>query len=189
MAQYGLSQRKLAMLAKVNHSYVSSWMLGQIPSPEVIVRIAAALKESPVQWLRFAGYDQLADLAAPQEDFQEITVLGGILAGAGEPDREPVVTTVPAAFSRDADFFLKIQGKSMEPDYPHGALVAVKKTDRILNEHPVVVEIDGASMVKIWHDTPVGPVLRSLNQHFPDIPLGDHLVIGVPIRLMFVRDL
>jgi SOS-response transcriptional repressor LexA len=184
-----LTQRKLAALAGVNPSYVSNWMLGQVPSPEVVLRLAKALNESPTEWLRVAGYDGLADLAAPPGEFVEVAVLGTCLAGGGEVSLEKETLTVPEEFTRGADFFVRVQGDSMEPDFPDGAIVAVKRTARLPNRGAVVVQIDGCPMVKLWVDTDRGPVLRSLNGKYADIPVGDHLVLGVPMRLMYVREL
>lgn len=189
MDERHLNQRRLAALAKVNPSYVSNWMLGQVPSPEVVLRLAQAVGESPVRWLRVAGYDSLAEMAMPPENYVEVTVEGTCLAGIGEASLEREAGVVPESFARGADFFVRVQGDSMEPDFPNGATVAVRKTNRIRAGHPVVAYVEGCPVVKLWVDTEDGPLLRSLNDRYPDIPVSDHLIVGVPLRLMVVREL
>jgi len=189
MRERGLSQRKLAALAGVNPSYVSNWMLGQVvPSPEVVLRLAQALREPREVWLRAAGYDHLADLASPPGSFVEVTVEGTCLAGQGEALLEQQTAVVPEEFTRGADFYVRVQGDSMEPDFPHGALVAVRRSFRVASGDPVVVQVEGCPVVKLWVDTPAGPVLRSHNPRYPDIPISDHEVVGIPIRLLVIRD-
>jgi len=184
-----LNQRRLASLAKVNPSYVSNWMLGQVPSPDVVLRLARALGESPIHWLRAAGYHSLAELASPPDTYVEVKVEGTCLAGVGEASIEEETHLVPETFARDADFFVRVQGDSMEPDFPNGATVAVKRTHEIGSGKPVVAYVDGCPVVKIWVDNKGGPVLRSLNKKFKDIPVGDSMIVGIPLRLMVIRDI
>lgn len=92
----GLSQKQLAIDAKVDPGYVSRIENGHRnpPSPRVITRIAEALQISPEILMVAAGY-----LGSPDEEPSETAILNMVETALGYPLVQRETAQVPGALS------------------------------------------------------------------------------------------
>lgn len=72
--------------------------------------------------------------------------------------------------TRKADYVLKVDGKSMEPEYMDGDLVLVKKQDQVDIGEVGIYLVDGEALIKEAQNG----YLHSLNPKFGDIELNEN---------------
>ena len=72
--------------------------------------------------------------------------------------------------TRKADYVLKVDGKSMEPEYMDGDLVLVKKQDQVDIGEVGIYLVDGEALIKEAQNG----YLRSLNPEFGNINLNEN---------------
>ena len=72
--------------------------------------------------------------------------------------------------TRKADYVLKVDGKSMEPEYMDGDLVLVKKQDQVDIGEVGIYLVDGEALIKEAQNG----YLRSLNPEFENINLNEN---------------
>lgn len=90
-----------------------------------------------------------------------------------------------------ADFAIQISGDSMEPDYPNGSLLYIKKinTDIFIPwGHPVILDTENGPVFKKIFKNPDNPdyiIARSINPDYPDLDIyapgiyGLYKVVGM----------
>ena len=95
-------------------------------------------------------------------------------AGVGNylPDDidESAIMVPDTAKTRKADYVLKVDGKSMEPEYMDGDLVLVKKQDQVDIGEVGIYLVDGEALIKEAQNG----YLHSLNPDFEDINLNEN---------------
>lgn len=72
--------------------------------------------------------------------------------------------------TRKADYVLKVDGKSMEPEYMDGDLVLVRKQDQVDIGEVGIYLVDGEALIKEAQDG----YLHSLNPEFENIDLNEN---------------
>lgn len=95
-------------------------------------------------------------------------------AGVGNylPDDidESAIMVPDTAKTRKADYVLKVDGKSMEPEYMDGDLVLVKKQDQVDIGEVGIYLVDGEALIKEAQNG----YLHSLNPEFGNINLNEN---------------
>ena len=78
-----------------------------------------------------------------------------------------------------ADFVVRVSGDSMEPDFPDGDYVLIRKTEDVDIGQVGLFFNDGQGYIKrLWKNSRGKPVLRSINPAYKDIPIGDCYTFG-----------
>lgn len=78
-----------------------------------------------------------------------------------------------------ADFVVRVSGDSMEPDFPDGDYVLIRKTEDVDIGQVGLFFNDGQGYIKRLQKNSRGkPVLRSINPAYKDIPVGDCYTFG-----------
>jgi transcriptional regulator with XRE-family HTH domain len=78
-----------------------------------------------------------------------------------------------------ADFVVRVSGDSMEPDFPDGDYVLIRKTEDVDIGQVGLFFNDGQGYIKRLQKNSRGkPVLRSINPAYEDIPVGDCYTFG-----------
>lgn len=112
-------------------------------------------------------------------------------AGIGSPmdgisDSTTVYVRVSPVLER-TDFLIRVNGESMEPDYPDGSIVCVQRTEELREGETGIFVLNGESYLKQY--TRHG--LHSLNPDYADIPVyegNDCKTVGRVIGVLSDRD-
>lgn len=152
-----LKQREVEKLCGVSNSYLSQLESGQrgIPSPDILKKLAPALKISYEELLVAAGYLPSATLpsqpsnAIPIDENTMVTfpVFGRIAAGNPIKAIEEVEEYVSMdtrffnmdGYTKDDFFFLRIKGDSMEPTIGDNDLVLIRRQPTVDNNEIAAV--------------------------------------------------
>ncbi|CDI04143.1 putative Repressor protein C2 [Candidatus Competibacter denitrificans Run_A_D11] len=174
-----LTQQQLADLVNVSRPAVTQWETGETKSldGENLHRVAAALRVS-IEWLLYGRGSGPAD--QPPVIYEPSNVLPGppirgmvpiiswVSAGRWrEPDvalDEPL-EWLPVTFKTPNVFGLRVDGDSMEPDFPPGTIIFVDP-DRKAEAMNLVIALNGDDEATfkrltkeggVWYLTPLNP--------------------------------
>ena len=95
--------------------------------------------------------------------FPDIADAAGIGVQQGGTSRAKRIYVRACRNAGNADEIHKVNGHSMEPEYPHGSLVYVKRMTEIREGEIGIFLVDGATYIKMY--TAEG--LKSLNREYP----------------------
>lgn len=100
--------------------------------------------------------------------YEEAAAAGTGAPMSGASDSETVYVRVHPVSSR-ADFMIRVNGESMQPDYPDGCIVYVQRTEALRTGEIGIFVVNGESYCKQLgrHG------LHSLNPAYPDIAITD----------------
>lgn len=199
----GLSAYRIAKLTGVHPSFISNIESDRRPMPEAFMQKLAALPELGMTYetlrawkirTEFAPQEVKAALSeiesgetAPENpEAYTMTPLDGLYrlplkmtvqAGPLQPVKElaePVYIDWYGLNSLSTDLFcIQVQGDSMWPPIPHGAILLVRESEDLLNNEKYVVETEDALMTfKLIRFDKSGARLVPLNPEHPPIPLG-----------------
>lgn len=162
-----------------------------------IVSLASAETGEP-----FSGPGPPLELVkkTPDPRRSELPFFGEVAAGqpAASDFFADDTRTVPGEYGPAPHFILRIRGRSMEPDYPHGSFVIVRALQNgeyaTKNQVVVIHDGDGASIKRLEYrkagkagETPRKPTphLVSINPEFGEvIPLDDTPIKGVVVDVL-----
>lgn len=108
----------------------------------------------------------------------------GDYLGDDDLSSENIETDAP-----NADYALKISGKSMEPTIKDGSIILVKKTEAAENGQIVVVNIDGESMVKRYMETDGHAFLQPDNTDYERIYIDENKHVHIQGIVINTTDL
>ena len=153
----GLTQREVERVSGVSNSYLSQLESGQraIPSPDILRKLAPALKTPYEELLVAAGYlPSAASLGQPsnaipvkEDTIVNFPVYGKIAAGSPIKAIEEVEEYISMdtrffnmnGYTKDDFFFLRINGHSMEPTIADTDLVLIRKQPLVENNEIAAV--------------------------------------------------
>jgi repressor LexA len=160
------SYRRLALLADIDHTYISKMVSGKMgpPSPEILQKLAKPLNVPYEELLVRAGYLQQQDKpslppgAFSNEESKPIPIYGEIRAGLPILVREDVegYAYIDEKTARSGDyFFLRVTGDSMmggKANIMPGSLVLVRRQDIIEDGQVgvVIIRDEEATLKRVY---------------------------------------
>jgi len=182
----GVSQRQLALKAKVDPGTVTRWRTKNTPpSFESVMKISKVWKCS-FDWL---AYGEGEPFPPPTEnpgkksklaEIVQIPVLGRVPAGIPNTLEEFTDEYISLPNVPKNCFALKVAGESMEPAFKHGDYVLFVIDQDIKNGDVVIVNDEfGESMVKRYKEKDKEQFLVSDNPAYPTYkPNGAYRIMG-----------
>ncbi|MGH8258699.1 MAG: LexA family protein [Steroidobacteraceae bacterium] len=192
-----LDQSDIARRLGIEPQSVQQWIRGQTaPRGYRIEALAALLEVEPWQMLGAADDSQLPASAAAEEPvragaaaLRRVPRLSWVSAGSFremETPAHPVEWDVPSEPMSAAAFSLRVEGDSMEPEFPHGCVIFVEPRAEALNGDFVVVTLDDTHHATFKELVVDGPsrYLKPLNPRYPILALTAHARVCGVVREM-----
>lgn len=180
----GLTQKALAKLVGMSASNL--WELEEKGKGSAkTAQMAEVLGVRP-QWLASGDGDMRENLSSAQVSLGKVPLVSSVAAGmfteamdllpAGFAD-EWINCAVPV---KEHTFALRVEGDSMEPDFPEGMILIIEP-DMTAQAGDFVIAKNGDNEATFKQLTKDGGTmyLKPLNSRYPIKPLGEATVIGV----------
>lgn len=177
MKKRGISQNRLAKLAQISQSGLSSIIHGAVsPKEATLQNIANALGCNASELLGGSAFISIERNAVP--------IIGEIACGEQITAQQNIdgYTDVPSGVH--ADFALKCKGDSMTPTFNDGDIVLIRKQPEVENGQIAAVGINGEATLKHFYNQNGMILLTADNPRFPPIhvaPDDDIVVYGLAI--------
>lgn len=186
-----LDQSLIARRLGIEPQSVQQWIRGQTaPRGYRIEALAALLEVEPWQLLA-AGEAQhaAAGSSAAEATIRRVPRLSWVSAGLFREmeaaDASSDWDTPSEPMSAEA-FSLRVEGDSMEPEFPHGCIIFVEPRTEALNGDFVVVTLDDTHRATFKELVVDGPAryLKPLNPRYPILPLTPQARVCGVVREM-----
>ena len=146
MKKRGISQNRLAKMAQISQSGLSTIISGAVSPKEVTLQAIANALDCPVSELMgesSSGYFQIIRSNVP--------IVGDIACGTPITAEENVEGYADLPENVHADFALRCRGDSMEPTFKNGDLVLIRQQPEVENGQIAAVMIDNEATLKRFH--------------------------------------
>lgn len=179
MKKRGISQNKLAKLAQISQSGLSSIISGAVSPKEVTLQaIASGLGCSVSELIGEEGVSFIPIVR------RSVPILGNIACSPQTmPDMNPDgYADLPEGVH--ADFALRCNGDSMQPMFEDGDLVLIRKQPEVENGQVAAIGINGETTLKHVYKQTGGLLLLANNAKYTPIqtkPNDDIVIYGLAV--------
>ena len=187
----GLSQEELGKLLGVKKAAVSMWERGQNRPPiDKIFKMAKIFGVRPSDIMPKLEGDEVELIELPKP--VKIIPIYSLPVSAGNgmfPDEIYILDKLPV-HRVDVDFAVKVDGDSMEPVVPDGAIILVKENPEAKDGDMILCTYDGHVFVKWFHKDDGEIYLVSENQQYAPIrvdPKEGFIIHGVVMGVIYER--